>query len=409
MTTDQPPAADQAPRPGGLRLGRVLGVPVYLRYSWLLLAVVVVVLYAGVVDRMLPQLTAAGRYAFAVGFVLCLLLSVLLHEIGHALVARHYGIRVRAIMLEVLGGYTEMENDSPHPRADLFVSSIGPIVSAVLGGTALVLFQVLPEDTVLSQLAFQLAWSNLIVAVFNSLPGLPLDGGRALRALVWWVGGNRDSATQVAGWVGRALSLGLFGAGLLLTWTASRVNFGLLVLLVLLAATIWQGASLAIVQGRVAARVPLLRVRELTRPIVTVPTGTPLAEAARRVAESGLAHAALAVSDGMGQVVALVHEESAAAVPPERRPWVPVDSVARSIGPGRVLAVELSGEEVMQAVRAHPASSYLVVSGTEAVGVLRTADLARVLAPGRSGRGTRTRPVAAPKPRPGDAAEGGRS
>src|SRR5262249_61146848 len=133
--------------------GRRLGVPVSLRWSWLLLAGVVVVLYASVLSTLLPQLSDTGRYAFAVGFVLCLLLSVLLHEIGHAVVARHYGIRVRAIMLEVLGGYTEMESDSPHPRADLLVSIVGPIVSAVLGGAALAAWFALPHRSVINHLA----------------------------------------------------------------------------------------------------------------------------------------------------------------------------------------------------------------------------------------------------------------
>src|SRR5687767_13622622 len=96
-----PPAAPPAARPGGFRLGRVLGVPIYLRASWLLLAVIVVALYGPVAARMLPQLSPAGAYALAVGFVLCLLLSVLLHELGHALVARRYGIGVRAITLEL--------------------------------------------------------------------------------------------------------------------------------------------------------------------------------------------------------------------------------------------------------------------------------------------------------------------
>src|SRR5262249_28822079 len=150
-----------------------------------------------------------GRYAFAVGFALCLLLSVLLHEIGHAVVARHYGIPVRAITLEVLGGYTEMESDSPHARADLAVSTIGPIVSAVLGVGPLAASIALPKETVISQLAFQLAWSNLAVAIFNALPGLPLDGGRALRAVVWGITGNKHMGTTVAAWSGRVLAVGL--------------------------------------------------------------------------------------------------------------------------------------------------------------------------------------------------------
>jgi len=375
MTPDDGPPAP--PRPG-LRLGRVFGVPVYLRWSWLLLAVVVVVLYAGVLTTMLPNLTAAQRYAFAVGFVLCLLLSVLLHEVGHAVVARHYGIRVRAIMLEVLGGYTEMESDSPHPRADLAVSLIGPLISAVLGAAALGAYVALPQGGVLSQLAFQLAWSNLIVAVFNALPGLPLDGGRALRAVVWGLTGNRHTGTAVAGWLGRVLAAGLVGVAMWLLIT-DRTSIATPLLLALLAATMWQSATIAILQGRVLAKLPRLNLRQLARPIVAVATGTPLAEALRRAGESGVPGAAIAVKDGVGRLVALVYDESAQAVPAERRPWVPVDSVSRAIDEGRTLAADLTGEDVIRAIRANPSPTYLVVAGADIVGVLRVADLDRAL------------------------------
>jgi Zn-dependent protease len=376
MTPDAGPPA--RPRPSGIPLGRVLGVPVYLRWSWLLLAAVVVVLYAGVLDTMLPQLTLAGRYAFAVGFVLCLLLSVLLHEVGHAVVARHYGIRVRTIMLEVLGGYTEMDSDSPHPRADLAVSAVGPIVSAVLGAVTLVGYLSLPRGTVISQLLFQLAWANLVVAVFNARPGLPLDGGRAVRAVVWGLTGNRHTATTVAGWLGRGLAAALAVTAIALL-VGPNISIATPLLLMLLASTIWQGATIAIIQGRVLARLPRVNLRQLARPVLTVPTGMPLAEVIRRVAESGLVAPGVAVVDSSGRAVALVHEESAAAVPPERRPWIPIDSVARTLEPGRTLSAEMSGEDVINAVRARPAPEYLVVSGPEVIGVLRLADLDRVL------------------------------
>jgi Zn-dependent protease len=376
MTADQPRSAPG--RPPGLPLGRVLGVPVFLRYSWLLLAIVVVLLYSQVVAQMLPRLTAAGQYAFAVGFVLCLLLSVLLHEIGHAVVARHYGIRVRAITLEMLGGYTEMETDSPHARADFAVSAVGPIVSGVLGLVALGGYAALPPATVVSQLAFQLAWSNIIVAVFNALPGLPLDGGRALRAIVWGVTGNRHRATTVAGWTGRALAGGLllFGFGLAAT---TEVGLTTVLLLTFVALTMWQGATGAIMQAQLLDRLARVTPRQVTRPIFAVPSGTPLAEAVRRRSESGVSDPALAVTDRDGRLLALVHEESAAAVPADRRPWVPVDSVAQAIDAHRTLDADLTGEAILKALQAGRASTYLVVSGSDVVGVLRTADLAKAL------------------------------
>jgi Zn-dependent protease len=366
------------PVPGAVRLGSAFGVSIYLRWSWLFLAAAVVYLYGPVARRMVPGLTAPGGYGLAVAFVGCLLLSVLLHELGHALTARRFGIGVKAITLDLLGGYTEMESDSPRPSADFFVAAIGPAVSAVLGGIAFAVQLTLPDRTVTDQLAIQLAWSNLLVAVFNALPGLPLDGGRALRALVWGATGDRNTGTQVAGWIGRSLAVltlvvSVFLAYAEITTTVSAL-FGALI-----AWTLWQGATVAIRQGRMASRLPLVNLRQLARPVVTVMAGTPLSEAARRAAESGHNGAPVAIVDSSGRVVGLVHEPAAAAVPEARRPWVPVESVARTLDPGRTLAVTLAGDEVIRAVQAHPAPSYLVVSGNDIVGVLRTADLARLL------------------------------
>jgi Zn-dependent protease len=365
-------------RPGGFRLGRVLGVPVYVNASWLLLAAIVVFLYGPVAGEMLPHLSDAGAYLFAVGFVLCLLLSVLLHELGHALTARRFGIRVRAITLELLGGYTEMETDSPNAKADLSVSLVGPAVSGVLGVSALAVWFAVPDHTIVDQLAFQLAWSNIIVAVFNALPGLPLDGGRALRAAVWGITGDRHLGSRVAGWIGRFVAVATIGAALLLTYTRG-LSIVSLVFAAMVSLTLWQGATASIAHGRLAARVPRVNLRQLVRPVFAVAAGTPLSEAARQAVEAGRADAAIAVVDASGRVVALVHEQAAAAVPVERRPWVPVESVARTLEPGRTLAADLAGEAVIRAVQANPAPNYLVVSGDDVVGVLRTADLARML------------------------------
>jgi Zn-dependent protease len=351
---------------------------VYLRWSWLILAVGVIILYAQVAERMLPQLNTAGEYAVAAGFLICLLLSVLLHELGHALVARRYKIGVRAITLELLGGYTEMESDSPSARADLFVSIIGPIISAVIGVGALGLYVVLEPGTVGSQLAFQLAGSNLIVAVFNALPGLPLDGGRALRALIWGLTGNRHTGSIAAGWIGRAVALITLAAGLFFA-TAQGTNLFSLALATLVAVTLWQGATAAIAQGRLASRLPRINLRQLSRPLHLVASGTPLAEAMRQLNEGGVPGASLAVADTNGAVIALVYEQAAAAVPVDRRPWVPVDSVARTLEPGRTLTADLTGEAVIKAVQANPAPAYLVISDNGVVGVLRTADLAKLL------------------------------
>jgi len=366
----------------GFRVGRIFGVPVYITASWLLLAVVVIIWYAPLARRSLPQLSPGGAYLLAAAFVACLLLSVLLHELGHALTARRFRIGVRAITLELLGGYTEMEGDSPNPRADLVVSVIGPIVSGLLGIAAGAVWWILPPDTVAKQLAFQLAASNIIVAIFNALPGLPLDGGRALRAVVWGITGDRHTGSRVAGWIGRVVAIGTVGIGMFL-YAFDRASILSLLFTAMVGLTLWQGATTAIRYGRVAARLPSVNLRSLARPVFAVPYGTPLAEAQRRAAEAGVAAgdggATLGVTDADGRLVALVLDQAAAAVPVERRPWVPVESVARTLEPGRTLAADLTGEDVVRAVQANPAPTYLVVSGDDVIGVLRTADLARLL------------------------------
>ena len=329
-------------------VGQVLGIPVYLNPSMLLLAVLVTVVYGGYVEA---ELGLATPYAYSVGFgfVVCLLGSVLLHELGHALTARRNGIGVRRITLELLGGYTEMDRDAPDPRVDALVSLAGPAVSLVLGALATGAAFALPDRTIAGEIVFQLAVSNILVAVFNMLPGLPLDGGRALRAGLWAVIKDRNRATEVAAWAGRGVAV-LTG---LAVFTLYRLNlltvFGL-VFILLVAFTLWQGAGQSLRLARMTRRFPLVDLRTLARPLFAVPSGTPLAEAQRQAGAADRAGDALAVADAGGRLVALVDAAGAAAVPTERRPWVAVDTVARDLGRVPSLPLGLTGEQVVRAV-----------------------------------------------------------
>ncbi|RKN36163.1 site-2 protease family protein [Micromonospora musae] len=363
-----------------LTVGRVFGVPLRLNASMLLLALLVTVLYAEFARNQLALSQLSG-YVIGVGFVVSLLGSVLLHELGHALTARRYGIGVRGITLELLGGYTEMDRDAPSPRVDLLVSLAGPAVSAALGAVAVVVTLALPDHTVANQLAFQLAVSNVIVAVFNALPGLPLDGGRALRAAVWAVTRDRHRGTEVAGWVGRIVAAGTAALVAVLTLTHRLVPLAL-PLMLLVAFTLWRGAGQSIRYAKISRRFPLIDLARLARPVWPVPTGTPLAEAQRR-AEHARADAALLVTDSTGRPVGLVDPAEVAAVPVERRPWLAVDAVSRPLAALPTLPLGLDGERVMEAVQTHPGARYVVTSGEDVVGVLHIADLAQLLEPDR--------------------------
>ncbi|MEV4482802.1 site-2 protease family protein [Micromonospora coxensis] len=374
-------APRRAGRRTGLTVGRVFGVPLRVNVSMLLLTLLITVMYAQFArDRLdLPPL---GGYLIGLGFVVSLLGSVLLHELGHALTARRHGIGVRGITLELLGGYTEMDSDAPTPRVELLVSLAGPAVSAVLGAVGVGLTLALPTGTLAHQLALQLALSNVVVAIFNMLPGLPLDGGRALRAAVWAATRDRHRATEVAGWVGRAVAVGT--AGLVVLLTVERLLVPLaLPLMLLVAVTLWRGAGQSIRYARISRRVPSIDLARLARPVFGVPTGTPLAEAQRRHAEQAPPGAAVTVLDSSGRTVALLDPAAADAVPAPRRPWLAVDAVARPLAQLPTLPAGLDGERVMEVVQAHPAARYVVTAGEDVVGVLHIADLAQVLEPTR--------------------------
>jgi Zn-dependent protease len=386
---------------------RVLGIPLYVNPSMLVLTALVTILYGEFARRELALTQAAG-YAVGFGFVVCLLGSVLLHELGHALTARRYGIGVRGITLELLGGYTEMDRDAPTPRVDLLVSLAGPAVSVLLGVVAGGLAWLLPDGELPGELAFQLAIGNLVVAVFNVLPGLPLDGGRALRAVVWAASKDRHRATEVAGWAGRLIAAGTAVAVVLLGIWQVLTLFGT-VFLLLVAGTLFQGAGQSIRLARMSRRFPLVDLAQLATPVLPVPSGTPLAEAERRHAEAqarrdeqteawraGLevppagvvtgAGTTLGVTDSSGRLRALVDRVAAAKVPLDRRAWVSVDSVARDLAAITTLSAALTGEQVVRAVQAHPGAQYLVTAGEDVLGVLHVADLARVLEPRRKAR-----------------------
>ncbi|HLY34443.1 MAG TPA: site-2 protease family protein, partial [Jatrophihabitantaceae bacterium] len=218
--------------------------------------------------------------------------------------------------------------------------------------------------------------SNGVVAVFNLLPGLPLDGGRLLRAVVWRLGHNRLRGTRAAAWTGRVVAV-LLGLSALVV---DRSNFGVSagIITIALAAYLWFGATQALRMGEMLERMPQVQLRALLRPGLLIPSDVSVAEALRRV-WAGNARG-LVVVDGAERPQAIVDEALIGAVPPERRPWTSISTVARPLEPGMILDVDLSGEELLTAVRSTPAHEYLVVdrAGTPA-GILSVVDLAAML------------------------------
>src|SRR5690625_4426067 len=356
-------------------MGRPFGIPVYVTPSWLIIAVIITIIYEPVVERTLQL----GPVSYLVAFVFAVLLyvSVLIHELAHSVVARMFGLPVERITLYMLGGVSETECEAPIRRREFWVAVAGPVLSLMLAAGGFAAYGTVHPKTIAGVLVWQLWVANLLVGVFNLLPGLPLDGGRLVRALVWAITKRPRAGTVVAAWGGRLLAVAIVAVPLLyaLAYGIAPNLFGVL-WAVLLASFMWMGAASALRTARLRERVPTLRARELGRRVAVVGAETSVAEAGRRMAEAGAG--AVLVADTAGTPTSIVNDDAATAVPEARRPWVPVSSVSRAITRGGVLRADLEGESLLEALRDHPAPEYLLVEddGT-AFGVLRTDDVTK--------------------------------
>ncbi|RGD58769.1 CBS domain-containing protein [Kitasatospora xanthocidica] len=386
---DGRPAAPPPERRGGILMGRPFGVPIYVTPSWFVIAALITWVFGGQLGDVLPDLGGA-RYLVAFFFAVAFYASVLVHELAHTLVALRYKLGVRRIQLQFFGGVSEIENEAESPWREFWLAFVGPLLSLLLGGVFYLGVRAVELSTVPGVLLTGLMVSNLVVAAFNLLPGLPLDGGRMLRAVVWAITGRPMTGTVAAAWVGRGLAVAvLIGLPLLSaargverTTTDTLVDA---VLAAVLAAIIWNGATGSLRNARLKEVLPSLRLRELARRAVEVTADTPLGEALRRAREAGAG--AVIVVDGRGEPIALVRESAVRSVPEHRRPWVAVGPLARDLEPGLRLDADLGGEDLLRAVQATPAGEYLVVEPDGRVyGVAALSDIEQRLTAAVSGR-----------------------
>jgi Zn-dependent protease/CBS domain-containing protein len=380
----KPPARPKEPG-GGILMGRPFGVPVYVAPSWFLVAALITWVFGGQLDRVLPELGAL-RYLVSLFFAVAFYASVLVHELAHTIAALRFKLPVRRIQLQFFGGVSEIEKESETPGREFVLAFVGPLLSLILAGVFYLALLAVEPGTVPGVLLAGLMISNLIVAAFNLLPGLPLDGGRMLRAVVWKITGKPMSGTVAAAWVGRALALSvliglpwLTQSGVLGADATDSVGMDTVLdalLAAILAAIIWTGAGNSLRMARLREHLPELRARALTRRAVPVETDTPLSEALRRANDAGAR--ALVVVDADGEPLSLVREAAIVGVPEHRRPWVVVSGLAQDLTDGMRVSAELAGEELLDALRATPATEYLVVEETgEIYGVLSAADVER--------------------------------
>ncbi|MFP3987404.1 site-2 protease family protein [Streptomyces sp. E11-3] len=365
-----------------LPLGRIAGVRVGLHWSVLVIVVLVALMLAsGRFPTAHPGESAWTYWGLGLVTAVALLVSLLAHELAHAVVARRNGVEVDGITLWMLGGVARLRSEAREPRADFRIAVVGPLVSAMAGmlfaGVAAWL-EVLGAPGLAVEAVTWLAVINIVLALFNSLPAAPLDGGRLLRAFLWRRTGDRVRAALGAAAAGR-----LLGWFMVLTGVASVLLSGELA--GLWAALVgWFVIAAATDEGREARLLNVLaqvRVRQVMTPDpVTVTDTTTVAQLLAGAPFRGYRHSVLPVVSQDGTAVGLVTLTQINHTPVRARSVTPVGQVMRPLDEVVTATPDEAVPDLLPRLQASDERRALVFEGERLVGIVALSDISRAVA-----------------------------
>jgi Zn-dependent protease len=316
----------------------LFGFRIGVNRSWFLILFLMIFLLSGDFRSVLHSSDGVA-YLTTVVTVLVLFGSLIVHELGHALMARHHGIVVHRIDLFLFGGLTEMSRDAASPGEDFKIAAAGPLATfafvllclavdlAIVGPSRLVHAAKLDDTVRITPVLLSLSWLlfwNVLLLLFNLVPAFPLDGGRMTRAIVWRVTGQKQRGTVVAAKLGQGFALLLAGAGI---WATLQFRSFSGVWLIAIAFLLYQSARAAIVQTALTARIEGVRVADIMdRQPVAIPSVTPVAEALDtfflRYGWSWFP-----VIDNAGRFLGIAHQERVDAAQDRGEDWLTVEAV----------------------------------------------------------------------------------
>ena len=381
----------------GFRIGRVFGIDVRVDWSWLFIFVLLTWNLLAVFARWHPDWSPFESLLVAWAASLIFFGCVLVHELAHSLVARRYGLRVRSITLFLFGGVSNIEREPPSAGAEFFTAIVGPLTSIGLGVVFLVLASLTTSFSVadatstldafaqLGPLVTLLVWLgpiNIMIGVFNLVPGFPLDGGRVLRALLWKISGDLGAATLWASAVGQTVGWLFIAAGIAMSFGAWVPFFGTGVGSGLWLAFIGWFLNGAAAQAR--TRLALdealsgMTVGQLMRrqgPIA--PPGLSVATLVHEHLIPGDDRAVPVVADG--RLLGLVSVSDMRRVEPDQWERTPVRAIMRDAGTLTVATTEEPLAKAFEDLAQQDIDQLPVVENGELVGMLRRRDVTRWL------------------------------
>jgi Zn-dependent protease/CBS domain-containing protein len=360
-----------------IKLGRILGIKIGLHYSWFIIAALILLSLTGEFRATHGNWSTGLIVTLASVTSILFFVSLLLHELSHSVVARQWGMPVREITLFALGGVSQIEGEAPSAKAEFWMAAAGPLMSVLLGALCLGGVAVAGgrQAGPWAAVFFWLGYINLALAGFNLLPGYPLDGGRVLRATLWWKTGDMDRATKTAAKVGQGVAaafiglgiIGFFGGGGLGALWIAFIGFFLL-----------QAAGQSYLQVSLRRALEKVRVEDvMTHECPTVEANLSLEE----FVHEGLLRTGrrcFVVMDN-GSVAGLITPHEIREVDRARWPFVTVREAMRSQEELKSVAPETPLSQALEVMTREDLNQLPVVSGGHLEGVLSRAEIINCL------------------------------
>lgn len=359
------------------QIGRLLGIPLRIHLSWLIIfGLVTWSLAAGYFPAVVPDMPAWSYWTKALIAAGMLFGSIILHELGHSLMARRHRVAIAGITLFVFGGVSEMKEEPRTPGQEFQIAIVGPLVSVALAAAFGLLGGLLGAGgavTPATALVGYLAWINLLLAAFNLLPAFPLDGGRVLRAILWRWQRDMARATRTAAGVGRAVAALVMAFGLLQVLGG---RFGGLWLL-LIGWFIMQAGTAGALQASLRQTLAGLRVRDvMTTDVTTVEAGTSVADL---VEQYFMRHTYGGYPvERRGKVIGLVTLHELRGVPPDRRGVVPVETIMVPLSADLTVDGGTDLADALTRLASTPSGRLLILDGERLRGLVTLRGVAQV-------------------------------
>jgi Zn-dependent protease len=364
-----------------IKLGRIFGVAIGLHYSWIIIALLVTLSLRAQFAMGHPNWDGSTTWSIAIITGLLFFVSILLHELSHAAVARLRGIPVRAITLFALGGVAQIEKDAADAKSEFWMGIIGPIASIVIGVVCLALAWLLgwnfsaEANSPPTAMFMWLGYINIALAVFNMIPGFPLDGGRVLRAVVWWITGDANRSTRIASRVGQLVALGFIMLGILRFFSGAGFG-GLWIAFIgwfLLDAARASGAQVEITE-----RLTGLKVGDvMTQQFATVDANSNLQTFVQEhLLPTG--HRCFVVLE-QGRPAGIITPHEVKAIDRARWPYTTVGDVMRSLETLRSVGPERPVAEALEMMGREDVNQMPVVQHGNLAGIISRGHIVRVL------------------------------